>query len=80
MRKLAYSIIVFLAVFAVAQQQPTAPASTHSQHASHPAESPTKIWSELMEGNHRFVAGKLKPHAVVSARGGQRHSSPKPWY
>jgi hypothetical protein len=64
-RKLAYFAIIFLAAFAVAQQPP-APAP-HGQSAQ-PAQSPDKIWSDLMDGNQRFVAGKLKPRAVVSIR------------
>ena len=67
MRKLTYAAIIFLAVSAVGQQ-PTTPVATHPQHAAQPAKSPDKIWSELMEGNQRFVSGKLKPHAVVSVR------------
>src|SRR5438552_18994599 len=68
-RKLAYLAIIFLATFAVAQQ-PAAPAppATHHGHATQPAQSPDKIWSDLMDGNKRFVAGKLKPRAVGSVR------------
>src|SRR5437868_10119433 len=65
-RKLAYRAIIFLATFAVAQQ-PAAPAPHHG-YAAQPAKSPDKIWSDLMDGNKRFVAGKLKPRAVVSLR------------
>jgi carbonic anhydrase-like protein len=68
-RKLAYLAVIFLATFAVAQQ-PAAPAppAAHNGHAAQPAQSPDKIWSDLMDGNKRFVAGKLKPRAVVSVR------------
>src|SRR6266403_1960019 len=68
-RKLAYLAVIFLATFAVAQQ-PAAPAppAAHHGHAVQPAQSPDKIWSDLMDGNKRFVAGKLKPRAVVSVR------------
>ncbi len=68
-RKLAYLAIIFLATFAFAQQ-PAAPAppAAHHGHAVQPAQSPDKIWSDLMDGNKRFVAGKLKPRAVVSVR------------
>jgi len=61
--------IIFLATFAVAQQ-PTAPAppAAHHGHAAQPAQSPDKIWSDLMDGNKRFVTGKLKPRAVVTVR------------
>jgi carbonic anhydrase len=64
--KLAYLAIIFLATFAAAQQ-PAAPAPDHG-HAAQPAQSPDKIWSDLMDGNKRFVAGKLKPRAVISVR------------
>ena len=69
-RKLAYFVIIFVATFAVAQQPatPAPPAAHHHGHAVQPAESPAKIWSDLMDGNQRFVAGKLKPRAVVSVR------------
>jgi carbonic anhydrase len=65
-RKLAYFVIIFLATFAVAQQP--APPAAHHGHATQPAPSADKIWSDLMDGNKRFVAGKLKPRAVVSVR------------
>src|SRR5438270_11791181 len=68
-RKLAYLAVIFLATFAVAQQ-PAAPAppAAHHGHAVQPAQSPDKIWSDLVDGNKRFVAGKLKARAVVSVR------------
>lgn len=67
MRKLTCATIILLAVFAVAQQPATPPAA-HSQHAAQPAVSPERIWSELMEGNKRFVSGKLRPEDLVSVR------------
>jgi len=68
-RKLAYPSIFFLATFAVAQQPAApAPSAEHHGHAAQPAQSPGKIWSDLMDGNKRFVAGKLKPRALVSVR------------
>ena len=68
MRKLACATIILVAVFAVAQQ-PSKPAAAQHQHAvQSAAESPDKIWSELMEGNKRFVTGKLRSQAVVSVR------------
>src|SRR5438477_8182222 len=68
-RKLAYLAIIFLATFAVAQQ-PAAPAppAAHHGHAAQLAQSPDKIWLDLMDGNKRFVAGRLKPRAVVAVR------------
>ena len=68
-RKLAHFAIIILATCAAAQQ-PTAPAPpvAHHGHAAQPAQSPDKIWSDLMNGNKRFAAGKLKARAVVSIR------------
>src|SRR5438132_11070879 len=76
-RKLAYLAIIFLATFAFAQQ-PAAPAppAAHHGHAVQPAQSPDKIWSDLMGGNKRFVAGRLKPRAVVSVRESLTTSQP----
>ncbi len=61
--------VVFLATFAVAQQSavPTPPAAHHA-HAAQPAPSPDKIWSELMDGNKRFMAGKPRPRALAVVR------------
>ena len=67
MRKLACANIIFLAIFAVAQQ-PSTPPVVHSQHAPQPAQSADKIWWQLMEGNKRFVTGRMKPEHVVSER------------
>jgi carbonic anhydrase len=67
MRKVSCASIIFFALFAVAQQPAEAPAA-HSQHAAQPPESADKIWSELMEGNKRFVSGKLTPRAVINVR------------
>ncbi len=68
-RKLAYLVIFFVATFATAQQPATtAPPAAHHAHAAQPAQSPEKIWADLVEGNQRFVAGKLKARAVVSVR------------
>ena len=36
--------------------------------AAEPAEPPNKIWSDLMDGNKRFVAGQLMPQPVVKVR------------
>jgi carbonic anhydrase len=67
--KLACFAIIFLTAFALAQQPgvPATPAAGHPHVAQAPP-SPEKIWSDLMDGNRRFVAGKLKPHAVVRLR------------
>src|SRR5215471_2911005 len=68
MRKLASVIVIFLAIFAVAQQHSAPAAAAHSQHSAQPVESPDAIWAELMEGNKRFISGRLKPEALVSIR------------
>jgi carbonic anhydrase len=65
-RGLAYVVVILLATVAVAQQ-PAAPPAHHAS-AAQPTSSPDKIWSDLMAGNKRFVAGKLKPRDVVSIR------------
>lgn len=62
------AIVIFLATFAVAQQIAPTPQAVHHEKAAQPAQSPDKIWSDLMEGNKRFVAGKPKPRDVVSVR------------
>ncbi len=36
--------------------------------AAAPTEPPNKIWSDLMDGNKRFVAGQLMPQGVVKVR------------
>jgi carbonic anhydrase len=46
----------------------------HHGSAAQPTPSPDKIWSDLMAGNKRFVAGKLKPRDVVSIRKSVRQS------
>jgi len=67
MRKLACIMSVFLASFALSQQ-PSTPSAGHEQHAARPAVSADKIWSELMRGNARFVAGKPQAQALVTER------------
>lgn len=67
MRKLVCILTVFLANFALSQQPATPPAS-HEQHAPRPAVSADRIWSELMEGNQRFVSGKPKAQSLVKQR------------
>jgi carbonic anhydrase len=67
MGKLTFPTIILFAVFAAAQQ-PATPGAAHHQQSAQPAESPDKIWSQLMAGNERFVTGQMKPEAVVSDR------------
>lgn len=67
MRTITYATIVLLAVFAVAQQPAPLP-SGHSHAAAEPAASANQIWSELIEGNKRFVSGSPKPEDLVGIR------------
>jgi len=68
-RKLAYVGVIFLATLAVAQQPATSePPAAHHAHEAQPRPSADRIWSDLMDGNQRFVAGKLRPRDVVSTR------------
>src|SRR5499427_466176 len=74
MRKLTYATILFCLTVSGVAQQPSAPVTAHSQPATQPPESPEKIWSELMQGNKRFVTGSLKSQAVVRLRQSQTNS------
>jgi len=67
MRKLILATIVFFYACGLAQQS-TLHSAAHPQHAAPPAESADKIWSELMDGNRRFVAGKPKPQNEIRVR------------
>ena len=67
MCKLACANIILLAISAIAQQPKTPPAA-HSQHAAQPTQSADKIWADLMDGNQRFVTGRMKPEHVISDR------------
>jgi len=67
MCKLACASIILLAISAIAQQPKTPPAA-HSQHAAQPTQSADKIWADLMDGNQRFVTGRMKPEHVISDR------------
>ncbi len=67
LHKLAYIANIFLLVMCTAAQQPSAPVA-HPGRAAGPPQSPDRIWSELMEGNKRFIGGQLKPQTVVAIR------------
>ncbi|HEY8188711.1 MAG TPA: hypothetical protein VIF64_21775 [Pyrinomonadaceae bacterium] len=77
-RKLAHLAIIFLATFAVAQQ-PAAPVPTAENHghAAQPAQSPDKIWSDLMDGNKRFVVGRLEPRRGQCSRVADEVTTPE---
>jgi carbonic anhydrase len=67
--KLADVGVIFLATLAVAQQPATRePPAAHHAHETQPRQSAAEIWSDLMSGNQRFVADKLKPRGLVSTR------------
>ncbi len=67
LRKLTYIANIFLLVMFAVAQQPAAPVA-HPGQATGPAQSPDRIWSDLMDGNKRFVAGQLQPQTVVKIR------------
>src|SRR5215470_15190824 len=51
-------------------QQPAPATTAHSAHPAPPGPAPSadKVWSELVAGNKRFVAGKHRAQNVVSLR------------
>jgi carbonic anhydrase len=68
MRILCLSVVLSLAASGFAQQPSTAPAE-HSSHTRTQAEpSADQVWSILMAGNRRFIAGKPQARALVSLR------------
>ncbi|MGA2982016.1 MAG: carbonic anhydrase [Terriglobales bacterium] len=68
MRKLCLNIVLSLVGSGLAQQVPAVPAQ-HSSHApSHAERSADQVWSILMAGNSRFVAGRPQVRALVSLR------------
>lgn len=68
MRILCLAVLLSFAGLGLAQQPPTGPAQ-HSSHAPSQAMPSAKdVWSSLMDGNARFVAGKPQARALVSLR------------
>lgn len=66
---LSASLLSCLFLSALAQQPGVgAHSSTGAHAAAAPAPSAEKIWSELMEGNQRFVTGAPVAHDVVGLR------------
>ena len=57
---LSLATLFFLHFSATAQQPAGAPASTHHAEASRSVPSAEKLWTDLAEGNKRFVVGKPK--------------------
>jgi len=68
MRTLCLNIVLSLVASGLAQQAPAVSAQ-HSSHApSHAGRSADRVWSILMAGNSRFVAGRPQVRALVSLR------------
>lgn len=67
MRELCLGVVLLLAGSALAQELGTVPAQ-HSSPAPGGAASADEVWSSLLAGNSRFVAGKPQAHDVVSLR------------
>jgi carbonic anhydrase len=68
-RKLLYlSIVLSFASSGLAQQAGAAPAQQSHAAASHPIPSADTVWSDLMAGNQRFVAGKPRSYDLVPLR------------
>ena len=74
MRRILYVVAIFSLVGFALAQQPTTSHPSPTGQAAQPTESPDKIWSDLMEGNQRFVIGKMKAQAVVPVRHSLEHS------
>jgi carbonic anhydrase len=68
------AIVLLLAM--AAAQQTAAPAPTPAGHEAQSAQSLEKIWSDLMEGNRRFVAGQPKAQDVVHIRESEKMPTP----
>jgi carbonic anhydrase len=66
---LGLAILLLLGATGFAQQTAAAPA-TQAAHAASASQAPSadKIWTGLMEGNQRFVAGKPRTQDTVSLR------------
>ena len=66
---LSLALLALLSCSMLAQQPAPAAAPPAVHHAStHPQPSAAEIWSGLMDGNKRFVSGKLKSYQSVSLR------------
>jgi carbonic anhydrase len=66
--RLSFAILLLVTSVGFAQQTATAAAqhTAHSPNTSPKLSSADKIWSALMEGNRRFVAGQTHSHESVS--------------
>jgi carbonic anhydrase len=69
MKRLSCLLIALLFVASGAALVLPAVSAQHASHApSQAAPSADEVWSSLMTGNSRFVAGKPQPRALVSLR------------
>jgi len=68
MRTLCLNIVLSLVGSGLAQQVPTVPAHHSSHPLSHAERSADQVWSTLMAGNSRFVAGRPQVRALISLR------------
>jgi len=67
LRILSLGIVLSLISFGFGQQAPTAPAH-HTMHAASETSSAEQVWTKLMAGNARFVAGKPQAYPLPSLR------------
>jgi carbonic anhydrase len=67
LRILSLGIVLSLASSGFSQQTPAAPAH-HSMHAAGEMPSADQVWTKLMAGNARFVAGKPQAYPLASLR------------
>jgi carbonic anhydrase len=69
MRVLSFFVVLLTFVFPSLGQQPAASSASHAAHApATPALSSDAIWTNLMAGNRRFVAGKPQIRALPTLR------------
>jgi carbonic anhydrase len=73
MNRFLAHLIVLCSFASVGMTQQAAPTSNHpaahSSIADQPAGSADQLWTDLMAGNRRFVAGKARTHDIVPLRG-----------
>jgi carbonic anhydrase len=64
-----FALILFTLINPSMAQQVAPASAPHADHSSVPALPPAdKIWSDLVDGNKRFVSGKTRAYEVVSLR------------
>jgi carbonic anhydrase len=67
---LDFCVLLSIVGFGLAQQAATAPVqhAAHAQAATQQTPSADAVWTNLIAGNQRFVAGKPRPRELVSQR------------